>query len=437
MKKTIYLIVLLFITSTLLADWDLQDGYKMHFPQYPDPTGYDVNCTTDIIGDDWQCTEDGWICDIHIWISWQEDIIGSIQTITATIYNNIPIGPEGYSIPDMPLWSQAFTPSPVNPPNPGEFWIRDEIYNGQQGWYDPDPMNPVVFNPDHTQYFQVNMVCDYVNDACFWQTAGEIYWLVIEIETLDGTVGWKTSIDHFMDDGVYFEPTNPGLWTRLINPPPFPPPYDQHMDLAFVVNGQEEPCPVELSSFTALCTNGNAILNWTTQTESNNLGWNVYRSLSENLELASLVNYDLIPGAGTATEPTDYTFTDISELENNTSYWYWLESTSCNGETDLFGPVTLTIQFDDNQVELPTETILLDNYPNPFNPDTNIEFSVKEGESGIVTIYNAKGQLLETHQFESGEHQFKWDAAQYGSGIYFYKLETQSYTETKKMIMLK
>ncbi len=195
MKKTIYLIVLLFITSTLLADWDQGDGHKMHFPQFPDPTGYDVNCTTDIIGDDWQCTEDGWICDIHIWISWQEDIIGSIQNITATVYNNIPVGPEGYSIPDMPLWSQMFTPSPINPPDPGEFWIRDEIYNGLQGWYDPDPMNPIIFNPDHTQYFQVNMICDYVSSTCFWQTAGEIYWLVIEIEALNGNVKISIVLD--------------------------------------------------------------------------------------------------------------------------------------------------------------------------------------------------------------------------------------------------
>ena len=83
------------------------------------------------------------------------------------------------------------------------------------------------------------------------------------------------------------------------------------------------------------------------------------------------------------------------------------------------------------------ETLLCKNYPNPFNPETIIEFSIKEGENGSLTIYNTKGQLLETYEYEAGNHELTWDAKQYGSGIYFYKLETQSYTETKKMIMLK
>ena len=83
------------------------------------------------------------------------------------------------------------------------------------------------------------------------------------------------------------------------------------------------------------------------------------------------------------------------------------------------------------------EKFKLTNYPNPFNPETMIELSIKENETGTLTIYNMKGQLLETYEYKAGNHELNWDAAQYSSGIYFYKLETQSYTETKKMIMLK
>ena len=196
--------------------------------------------------------------------------------------------------------------------------------------------------------------------------------------------------------------------------------------------------PVTLSSFTAVYENSTPTLQWTTQSESNNLGWNVYRSLSENIGQANQINNVLIPGYGTTSEPTDYVFTDTYEVENNTSYWYWLESTSYSGETDLFGPVTLTIQIEENQTpDLPTESILQGNYPNPFNPHTMIRFSIQDGESGALTIYNTRGQLLETHHFEAGDHQLNWDAAQYGSGIYFYKLETQNFINTKKMIMVK
>ena len=81
--------------------------------------------------------------------------------------------------------------------------------------------------------------------------------------------------------------------------------------------------------------------------------------------------------------------------------------------------------------------MLRGNYPNPFNPLTMINFSIQDGTSGALTIYNIRGQLLETHNYEAGDHELNWNAAQYGSGIYFYKLETQNYTNIKKMIMVK
>ncbi len=201
----------------------------------------------------------------------------------------------------------------------------------------------------------------------------------------------------------------------------------------------ESELPVTLSSFNAVYASAGFVsLSWTTQSESNNLGWNVYRSLSENIGQANQMNNVLIPGYGTTSEPTDYIFTDENEVENNTSYWYWIESTSYSGETEIFGPVTLTIQIEDNQApDLPTESVLQGNYPNPFNPNTMISFSIQDGENGSLTIYNTRGQLLETHEYEAGDHQLNWDAAKYGSGIYFYKLETQNYTKIKKMIMVK
>ncbi len=77
------------------------------------------------------------------------------------------------------------------------------------------------------------------------------------------------------------------------------------------------------------------------------------------------------------------------------------------------------------------------NHPNPFNPETNIQFVIKDNETGILTIFNMKGQILDSQGFNSGNYNYHWNADNYSSGVYFYKLQTESFTETKKMLLLK
>lgn len=89
----------------------------------------------------------------------------------------------------------------------------------------------------------------------------------------------------------------------------------------------------------------------------------------------------------------------------------------------------------DNQILSKFE--LKQNYPNPFNPATSIDFSIATGETGILSIYNVKGQILESHSFKEGSHRFIWDGSKYASGIYFYKLELYSYSKVKKMLMIR
>ena len=297
-----------------------------------------------------------------------------------------------------------------------------------------------------------------LDDECY--EAGEDVAITIEVDT-DLCAQWILVETNLLDpDGVNIAGTSRYLFISMTNDEPFTEtltipngsPNGMYNVQVIVYGGCsyiqqdlwlvpfEVGCevPVTLSSFTAVYENSTPTLQWTTQSESNNLGWNVYRSLSENIGQSNQINNILIPGYGTTSEPTNYVFTDENEVENNTSYWYWLESTSYSGETDLFGPVTLTIQIEENQTpDLPTESMLQGNYPNPFNPHTMISFSIQDGENGALTIYNTRGQLMETHHYEAGDHQLNWDAAQYGSGIYFYKLETQNYTNIKKMIMVK
>ena len=120
------------------------------------------------------------------------------------------------------------------------------------------------------------------------------------------------------------------------------------------------------------------------------------------------------------------------------TYWYWLESISDAGETESYGPVSLTIPNEGNDIpEIPMITELHQNFPNPFNPSTLISFDIKENETGVLSIYNIKGQLIVKDKFETGRHYYTWDTRDHSSGVYLYKLQTESYMKIIKMLLVK
>ena len=82
---------------------------------------------------------------------------------------------------------------------------------------------------------------------------------------------------------------------------------------------------------------------------------------------------------------------------------------------------------------------LMQNHPNPFNPVTEIEFTLPRTTNWALTIYNIVGQKVETFSGHNaaGMVNVNWDASDFSSGIYFYRLETGEFKETKKMILLK
>jgi hypothetical protein len=88
---------------------------------------------------------------------------------------------------------------------------------------------------------------------------------------------------------------------------------------------------------------------------------------------------------------------------------------------------------------LPNTYALYQNYPNPFNPVTTISFSVKEPTDYTLTIYNLYGQMVGSFKgtADRGVKVIEWDASHHATGVYLYKLEAGSYTETRKMMLLK
>lgn len=89
---------------------------------------------------------------------------------------------------------------------------------------------------------------------------------------------------------------------------------------------------------------------------------------------------------------------------------------------------------------LPTEFALYQNYPNPFNPETKISFALPEASEVRIDIYNIMGQKVATiaeGPYEAGTHNVTWDGSQSAIGIYFYKLISDDFSQTRKMILLK
>ncbi|MCD4819706.1 MAG: T9SS type A sorting domain-containing protein [Candidatus Cloacimonetes bacterium] len=210
----------------------------------------------------------------------------------------------------------------------------------------------------------------------------------------------------------------------------------------------EDPLPVSLSTFMATFEEGISQLAWTTQSEFDNSGWNLYRAISDNFGQSNKINIDLIEGAGTTSEPTNYIFTDNYEFENGSDYWYWLESVDYAGTTTVHGPIILSVPLPENPnpPDLPDNYGLFQNYPNPFNPITWISFYLKENDNVKLAVYNLKGQKIKT-LFE-GEitnqqvYHFTWDGKDsFGkdasSGVYFYKLKTQTKEHVRKMMLTK
>jgi hypothetical protein len=217
--KAISILICALLISTIgiaSADWSPGDGHKMHFPQMPDPKGWDVDWGLVYLGDDWMCNQTSYVNDIHFWISWWNDINKTIPWIEVSIWSNNPEGPHGWSIPDELLWERKFQSE--------EFIVAGPWY-GDQGWLEP----PLLYYPNnHQEYFQINIVN--ITEP-YLQIEGKVYWLVIDMPFEDLYVcGWKTTLDHFLDNAVFafdFESD----WFQI---------YD--IDLAFVIDG-EPPLP--------------------------------------------------------------------------------------------------------------------------------------------------------------------------------------------------
>lgn len=185
--------------------------------------------------------------------------------------------------------------------------------------------------------------------------------------------------------------------------------------------------PVELTSFTSSLNNGTVSLQWSTATELNNKGFVVERSING----VSWESAGFVEGRGTTSESVTYRYTEKATVIG--TIYYRLKQTDFDGTYRVYGPVSV-----ENTV--PVEYALEQNYPNPFNPSTVITFSLPKEEQVRLSVLNTLGEevdVVTNQRFQAGVHQLNYQPQQLAAGVYFYKVQAGSFTQIKKMMLLK
>ncbi|MCB5272346.1 MAG: choice-of-anchor J domain-containing protein, partial [Candidatus Cloacimonetes bacterium] len=158
-------------------------------------------------------------------------------------------------------------------------------------------------------------------------------------------------------------------------------------------------------------------------------------------------NFTIITGASAVLAPLEWTeFTyDLSAYADQQVY-VAIQCISNDHFIFMVDDVTITGGVSNQDGVNPVYTTALKgNYPNPFNPETTISFSVKDAGPVNIEIFNVKGQLVKKLVNDvraAGEHTVVWNGMDnngrsVSSGIYYFKMNTGKYSSTKKMIMMK
>ena len=188
--------------------------------------------------------------------------------------------------------------------------------------------------------------------------------------------------------------------------------------------------PVEQSSFEVEITGEKLVsILWSTKTETQNSGWNIeWRSGSGQWNTLAF-----IAGAGTTTEPKNYSYQHMLKTETiNSAIEYRLKQIDLNGNFSYS---------EIKSVEMKAEKFGLEqNYPNPFNPATQISYQLSAKSHVFLVIYDLLGREVQTlvnQPKEAGFYSVKFDGVNLPSGIYFYRLKAGNFTEIRKMTLVK
>jgi hypothetical protein len=197
--------------------------------------------------------------------------------------------------------------------------------------------------------------------------------------------------------------------------------------------------PVSLSSFTASVDKRNVTLLWITEWELNNSGFDIERSTPLNPPEGGTSEWKkiaFIPGHGTSNVSNGYIFKDEKLRAGN--YRYRLKQIDFNGNYEYFSLES------DVSINPPGNFGLSQNYPNPSNPNSKINFEMPVNGKVNIKIYDVIGREVVTLIDETREADYytvEFDGTNLASGVYFYRIyaegEGQKFTQTLKMVLIK
>jgi len=206
----------------------------------------------------------------------------------------------------------------------------------------------------------------------------------------------------------------------------------------------DETLPVELSSFTAAMSAQNYVmLQWVTQSETNVVGYRIFRNTVDDLSGAEMLNA-FIEATNTSTMQV-YVYWD-EEVYTDGTYYYWLQNLDFSGESAFHGPVSITVSLDDHGTPaIPVVQGINNAYPNPFNPSTTIEFGVLRPGNVNISVYNSRGQLVRNlfnGLRETGTYFLTWDGTDshnraLASGIYYIRMDVNGSSTFRKVMLMK
>ncbi len=185
--------------------------------------------------------------------------------------------------------------------------------------------------------------------------------------------------------------------------------------------------PVELTMFSGNYINGTIQLEWQTATETNNSGFDIER----RFENTSFEKIGFVAGSGSTTVETHYSFTDENPLVGKN--YYRLKQIDFSGEFAYSQEIMV-------EVKGLTDFQLFQNFPNPFNPSTKVQFSVPQQSDVRITLHDILGRELELlfdDKVDAGMQEFVVDAGNLASGVYLVRMITGTFNKTIKISLLK
>jgi len=222
-------------------------------------------------------------------------------------------------------------------------------------------------------------------------------------------------------------------------------PWTQYNNDAYAT--YNNPCnyslPVALSSFIATSTTQGVLLQWSTESETDNLGYILEKQMEGNnswIVAASYKTDDALKGKGNTTVRQQYSYTD-SNVQSNKTYTYRLYDVNKQGVKSLKQSALVKVT-----VVIPKTTDLLPAYPNPFNPETTIRYDLAQDATVDLFIVDILGRtvatLIDGQKVQAGIWDIRWNGVndagnKIASGAYLVIFKAGSVTKVNKVVLLR